>query len=165
MFLISSLYSIASYIPIRHLYHEPLQVGQTPPVVLLPDPVRVFHSLVNASRMIGVIDLELSSLISAARSIDKKHSTASCRSCVSLMHDSFAHVLQTLLPRRCAITRLNVPATIYGNAHKLKTRVIVSADELVWIVEKTKCQVIAASIAMISVSLSRISHTMIISGS
>lgn len=42
---------------------------------------------------------------------------------------------------------------------------MVSAAELVCTVEKTRCPVIAASIAISSVSLSRISPTIIISGS
>jgi hypothetical protein len=43
--------------------------------------------------------------------------------------------------------------------------VIVSAAEFVWIVDRTKCHVKAASIAISTVSLSLISHTIIISGS
>jgi hypothetical protein len=43
--------------------------------------------------------------------------------------------------------------------------VIVSAAEFVWIVDKTKCHVKLASMAMSTVSLSLISHTIIISGS
>jgi hypothetical protein len=60
---------------------------------------------------------------------------------------------------------LNVPATINGLAQRLKALVNVSTAELVWIVENTKCHVMADSIAISSVSLSRISHTIIISGS
>jgi len=49
--------------------------------------------------------------------------------------------------------------------HIFNIRVIVSLDELVCIVENTKCHVKLASIAMSIVSLSLISQTIIISGS
>ncbi len=42
---------------------------------------------------------------------------------------------------------------------------MVADAELVWIVESTKCHVRAASILRLAVSLSLISHTMMISGS
>ncbi|MEI8252697.1 MAG: hypothetical protein WCG25_02940 [bacterium] len=65
----------------------------------------------------------------------------------------------------CAITKLKVPTIIYGFAHKFSTLVIVSTAEFVCTVENTRCHVMADSIAISKVSLSRISQTIIISGS
>gem|GEM_PF-1604805 len=84
----------------------------------------------------------------------------SLRTSVSILQSG-----QVVLTSLCAITRLKVPAIMYGFAQRLKTLVSVSAAEFVCIVENTKCQVIAASIAVSSVSKSRISQTIMISGS
>jgi len=50
------------------------------------------------------------------------------------------------------MTRLKVPASIYGLDPKLYTLVMVSDEELVWTVEKTRCPVMADSIAISNVS-------------
>lgn len=64
-----------------------------------------------------------------------------------------------------AITMLNDAGIRNGCTPMLTTLVIVSDAEFVWIVDNTRCHVKDASMAMSTVSLSRISHTMMISGS
>ena len=160
----SSPYSITSKIPILHLYPDPLQTGQT-----FPDESLPAHTLSLPSRKFfhcaWSIPLFFNSLVNTDLSILLSVSFAYAY-CLSFEKSTNAEQLeQTFLTKRCAITKLNVPASIYGFAHKFKTLVIVSAEEFVWIVENTKCQVMAASIAISNVSLSRISQTMMISGS
>jgi hypothetical protein len=52
-----------------------------------------------------------------------------------------------------------------GSIHMFISLWTVAAALFVWIVDKTKCQVNAASILKTAVSLSLISHTIIMSGS
>jgi len=56
-------------------------------------------------------------------------------------------------------------ASIYGLSHILIIRSSVSAADLVWSVESTRCPVREAAVAVWRVSISRISQTMMISGS
>ena len=72
---------------------------------------------------------------------------------------------QTLRIKRCAMIALIVAGSKNGWIPILMIRVSVSAAEFVWIVETTRCPVSDASIAMLIVSWSRISPTIIISGS
>jgi hypothetical protein len=64
-----------------------------------------------------------------------------------------------------AIITLNDAGIKKGFTHIFITLVMVSAAELVCIVDKTRCHVSEASIAISTVSLSLISHTIMISGS
>ncbi|MDR2411898.1 MAG: hypothetical protein LBD88_05055 [Candidatus Peribacteria bacterium] len=63
------------------------------------------------------------------------------------------------------ITILIAEAIKNGSTHIFINLCIVAGAELVCIVEKTRCQVSAASVAKIAVSLSLISQTIIMSGS
>ncbi|MBT3728617.1 hypothetical protein HOG27_00640, partial [bacterium] len=77
---------------------------------------------------------------------------------------SFLQV-HNLFTSLCAIITLNDAGIKNGCTHIFNTLVIVSDALFVWIVDKTKCHVKDASMAISTVSLSLISHTIIISGS
>ncbi len=72
---------------------------------------------------------------------------------------------QSLRMSRCAIIALTEAGRRNAGIPIFKIRVMVSAAEFVWIVDTTRCPVRAASMAILMVSWSRISHTMMISGS
>jgi len=77
----------------------------------------------------------------------------------------FLHFWHSFLRSLCDITNFSADAIRNGSIPILIRRCIVAEAEFVCIVDNTKCHVRAASIASIAVSLSRISHTIIISGS
>jgi hypothetical protein len=150
------------------LYHVHQHVVQTDQSVFFHVQIITTFWLMNFSHNSGEIPLNESSVLSALGSIVDKLSIQSVMSSTSSSDSYFfsiAHPEQILRTSLCAITRLNVPAIWYAFAHRFIIRVIVSAALLVWIVENTKCHVIAASIADSNVSRSRISHTISISGS
>ena len=78
---------------------------------------------------------------------------------------AFAQLGHILFISLCEITSLSAEEIRKGSIHMFISLWIVQDAEFVCIVESTKCQVSAASIASIAVSLSRISHTIMISGS
>ena len=65
----------------------------------------------------------------------------------------------------CAMMVSRADASIYGFKPILIILSNVSAADLVWRVERTRCPVRDAAVAVLRVSRSRISHTIIISGS
>lgn len=156
--LISSSNSNISYKPTLHLNALCPFSGSGHKAI----PFSINHSIIS-----GVISLIFISLCKAAGFIVKIACLADIyhsENCSLTLTSIFASS-RIFLHNLCATITLKVPVTIYGFAHRLMTLVIVSDAELVCTVENTKCQVIAASIAVCNVSKSRISHTMIISGS
>ena len=79
--------------------------------------------------------------------------------------DIFSLQSHSFFTSLCAITILNDAGIRNGCTPILRTLVIVSDALLVCIVDSTRCHVKDASIAISTVSLSLISHTMMISGS
>jgi hypothetical protein len=73
--------------------------------------------------------------------------------------------LQSFFTNLCAIMAFTEAGIKNGCTHILSILVMVSDALFVWIVDKTKCPVKDASIAISTVSLSLISHTIMISGS
>jgi len=96
--------------------------------------------------------------------IGDKNSFTFCSS-KSLRGCSFLQSLQSLFQSLWDITIFIADASRNGSTHIFMSLCTVQAAELVWIVDKTKCHVNAASTASVAVSLSLISHTIIISGS
>lgn len=78
---------------------------------------------------------------------------------------AFLQCLHSLLISLWAIIAFMEAGSKKAGIHIFKIRVSVSAAEFVCIVESTRCHVKDASIAIFIVSLSRISHTIIMSGS
>lgn len=72
---------------------------------------------------------------------------------------------QSLRAKRCDTTIFKLDTMRRGSIQRLMRRWIVLTVEFAWIVENTRCPVIEASIARCAVSASRISHTMMMSGS
>jgi len=82
-----------------------------------------------------------------------------------LENATFFLQLHNLFTSLCAIIILTEAGNKNGCTPILIILVIVSDALLVWIVDRTKCHVKDASIAISTVSLSLISQTIIISGS
>ncbi len=157
---------MSSYTPTLPLYPDPPQTGQIPQVFgSFPVPTVTIPSLIKSFHCCQVMPLLTSSSLRAFLSNSLKVSKAFkyFGSVPTLIFVEQCE--QTFLQSLCAITRLKVPATIKGFAPRLKALVKVSTAEFVWIVENTRCPVMADSMAISSVSLSRISPTMITSGS
>src|SRR5438270_851034 len=103
--------------------------------------------------------------MSRSSAVPSQYSFASSSMSRTLGSRRARHCVQSLRTRRCASTPRSASAKLNGSMPRSRRRTTLSAALFVWSVESTRCPVSEASIAILLVSASRISPTMMTSGS